>query len=217
MATAVNLAANLPDADAIRHTAQEVARRPEFQIRPVYSGRALVDFVWRILRPIIRFFSGLWDISPALAWAVTIGLTVLCVLLIAHIVYSFRQAIARRAQYGRAFAGESKKLDPVELERKAEDAATREEYIAAVRLLFRAALLRISQSENREFRPGTTNGEYLRRYRQSTFVNALGQLVNVVDAKWYGFGACDAQDYRACRLAHSQICSAIEVIHAHGA
>jgi len=216
MASISNLATNLPDAETIRRTAQEVAHRPEYQLRPVYSNRALIDLVWRILRPIIRFFSGLWDISPVLAWAVILGLSLLCLLLIAHIVYTIRQAITRRTQFAGGLGREAIKLDPVELERKAEDAAAREEFITAVRLLLRASLLRISLWEQRTLRPGTTNGEHLRRYRQSKFVSALAQLVSVVDAKWYGSGQCDAQDYRACRLAHAQIRSAVEVTHAHG-
>jgi hypothetical protein len=216
MASFSNLAMSLPDAEMIRRTAQEVAHRPEFQIRPVYSNRALIDLAWRILRPIIRFFSGLWDISPVLAWVVTIGLTLLCVLLIAHIVYTIRQAITRRTQFAGGLGREAIKIDPVELERKAEDAAAREEFITAVRLLLKASLLRISLWEERTLRLGATNGEHMRRYRQSKFIGALAQLVNVVDAKWYGSGLCDAQDYRACRLAHAQICSAVEVTHAHG-
>lgn len=208
--------AGFPDPQTIRRTAQEVVSRPEFQIRPTHNGRIVWDLIWRILEPIFRFFGKLWDISPALAWTVAIVLTIVLVGLIAHIAYTFQQAITRRAGLGGALRLDSRKIDPIELERQAEDAAVRQEFITAVRLLFRAALLRIAQQEKRELRPGTTNREYLRRYGQSAFAVPLQQFVEVIDAKWYGYDVCQAQDYQACRRAHSAICAASEVKHAHG-
>jgi hypothetical protein len=207
----------LPDPETIRSTAQEVVRRPEFQIRPTHNGRVVWDMLWRLLEPIFRFFSGLWDISPVLAWLVIILLSLLGIVLIGHIVYTFRQAIARRTRLGDALGLGARRIDPIELEREAEDAAVRQEFIQAVRLLFRAALLRIAQREKRELRPGTTNREYLRRYDKSAFANPLQQFVEIIDAKWYGYGVCNAQDYHACRHAHTVICEANEVIHAHRA
>src|SRR4051794_20367189 len=111
-------AARLPDPESIRRAAQEVVSRPEFQIRPTSNGRALWDIAWRLLRPIICFFSGLWDISPALAWVVMIGLTVLAVLLVGHIVYTFKHALARRTRMADPLSLESRKIDPIELERQ---------------------------------------------------------------------------------------------------
>ncbi len=210
-------AGTAPDAQTIRRTARDIVNRSEFQIRPVYSNRAIWDFIERIFGPIIRFFAGLWDISPILAWVVIIALILLGALLVLHIVYTFQKAIARRAEIGGLLNGDVRKNDPAELERQAEDAAIGQQYVTAVRLLFRAALLRIAQREKRELRPGTTNREYLRRYGRSTFADSLRKFVEVIDAKWYGLGVCDADDYRACRLAHSNIRSAIEVSYAHGA
>ena len=207
----------MPDPETIRRTAQEVVYRPEFQIRPTHDSRFVWDLVWRILRPILRFFSRLWDISPVLAWAVVIGLSALAIALLVHIVYAFRTALVRRTHLGDALRQDSRKIDPIELERQAEDAAVREDFITAVRLLFRAALLRIAQTEKRELRPGTTNREYLRRYAQSKYAGSLQQFVDVIDAKWYGLGLCSAGDYQSCRRAHTAICTASEVNHAHGA
>ena len=58
-------------------------------------------------------------------------------------------------------------------------------------------------------RPGTTNREYLSRYRVTSFIDALRQFVDVIDAKWYGHGLCDADDYQRRRQAHASIRSAI--------
>ena len=207
MVTAFSMPAAFPDPDTIRRTAREVIGRSDFQLRPTHDSRALWDVLWRILQPIFRFFENLWDISPVLAWTVAIVLTVLLVALVAHIVYTFRQAMSRRSQLNAQMRLDSRKVDPIDLERQAEDAAVQEDFISAVRLLFRAALLRIAQREKRELRPGTTNREYLRRYGQTNFAIALQQFVDVIDAKWYGLGICQAQDYQACRRAHTIICS----------
>ena len=206
----------MPDPETIRRTAQEVVRRPEFQLRPVHDSRFLWDLLWRILRPILHFFAGLWDISPVLAWAVIIGLTVVAIALIVHIAFMFRTALARRTQFGDSLGRDSRKTDPIELERRAEDAAVREDFITAVRLLFRAACLRIAHTEKR-VAPGTTNREYLRRYSKSEYAGALQQFVDVIDAKWYGLGLCSAGDFQSCRRAHAAICTASEVKHAHRA
>jgi hypothetical protein len=211
------LAASLPDPETIRKTALEVVQRPEFQIRPVHSSRAIFEFIWRILEPIFRFFAKLWDISPVLAWIVVVTLIVVGTLLIAHIVYTFKQAISRRAGLPGRLALATRKTDPVELERLAEDAAVQRDFITAVRLLFRAALLRLAQGERRELRPGTTNREYLRRYGQTVVADPLAQFVEVLDAKWYGHGQCDALDYQICRQAHAAISTSSELMHAHRA
>jgi Domain of unknown function (DUF4129) len=215
MLAALAIATTIPDADTIRRTAQEVVGRSEYQIRPVHNSRFLWELLERILGSIFRFFASLWDISPVLAWVVAIGLTLLLVVLIAHIGYTFWRVFVRRTQLVDAPQLELRQIDPVDLERKAEDAAVQNDFITAVRLLFRAALLRIARLEKRTFRPGTTNREYLRRYGQSEFTQPLTKFVEVIDAKWYGYEQCVAQDYQACRRAHSTIRDACETKHAH--
>jgi hypothetical protein len=217
MAMPALFAAAAPSAEAIRETAREVVARSEFQLRPVHDSRPLWDLLWRVLRPIFEFFAGLWAISPVLAWIVIIVLSGICLVIIGHIVYSFSQAISRGTSLAAGLALERKKVDPIELERQAENAAVKQDFISAVRLLFRASLLRIAQREKRELRPGTTNREYLRRYAQSRYATALQQFATVIDAKWYGYGVCDADDYLACRNAHRTILSASEASYAHSA
>ncbi len=198
-------ASTLPEPDVIRRTADEVVRRPEFQLEPTRDWSPVWRWLWGLIEPILRFFSHLWDISPVLAVVVVIVLTVVLIALIAHIMYAFARAISG----GRSLAGTSaihrRKIDPVQLEAEADEAARRRDYIEAVRLLFRAALLRLEQRQNREPRPGVTNREYLRRYRESAVFEALRQFVDVIDAKWYGYGTCDAEDYDRCRQAHALI------------
>jgi hypothetical protein len=207
----------IPTPDTIRQTAKEVLARPTYEMRPTYDSRYVLDFIWRLLQPVFKFLSRLWDISPVLAWFVAIVLLAILVLLIGHILYTFRQALKRRAVLADPLQLSVHKLDPLELEIEAENAAVRHDYITAVRLLFRAILLRIAVYEKRQFRPGATNQQYIRRYSKASFVGALQQFVNVIDAKWYGQSQCQAEDYFACRQAHATICASTEVTHAHRA
>ncbi len=72
--------------------------------------------------------------------------------------------------------------------------------------------MQLDQRLGRQTRPGTTNREYLARYRASTVIDALGQFVDVIDAKWYGHGECDVDDYRRCRQAHALIHATDQVV-----
>jgi hypothetical protein len=136
---------------------------------------------------------------------VIVLLVAVLVALIAHIVYSLHQGLRTHIGLGASLSSKRRQLDPVQLERQAEEAANRQDYIGAVRLLFRAAVLRLDQRAGRQSRPGTTNREYLTRYRASGVIDALKQFVDVIDAKWYGYGECDVDDYRRCRQAHAMI------------
>src|SRR6185369_3280057 len=49
MLAALTITTNIPDADTIRRTAQEVVGRSEYQIRPVHNSRFLWELLERIL------------------------------------------------------------------------------------------------------------------------------------------------------------------------
>src|SRR4051812_33516292 len=53
--------AAVPEPETIRRTAQEVAGRPEFRVHPVRDNAVIWERLWKILRPIFRFFAQLWD------------------------------------------------------------------------------------------------------------------------------------------------------------
>jgi hypothetical protein len=197
--------ASLPDPDVIRRAADEVVRRPEFRLEPVRETSILWNFVRRLLRSFLKLMDQLWDVSPVLAWVVIILLIVTLLALTIHVVYTLRRGLRSHIGLGATLSGKRRQLDPAQLEREAEEAANRLDYIGAVRLLFRAAVLRLDQHAGRTARPGMTNREYLARYRASNVNDALGQFVDVIDAKWYGYGACDVDDYRRCRQAHALI------------
>ena len=95
---------------------------------------------------------------------------------------------------------------PETWERRAQEAFMNQEYIAAVRYLFRACLLRLERANKHRIRRGATNREYLRRYRETAAFEPLSRFVEVIDTKWYGGGSCVLEDYQDCAQAHSTIC-----------
>lgn len=207
----------LPDPEAIRRTAREVIEQGDYQISPPPDNSAFWEWLLRLLKPLFELFEGLSEISPVLAWGLTIGLVVLLFALVGHIVYTFVQALSgpkRPSAFGQLT---SKVLDPRQFENESKEAAGRQDYIGAVRLLFLAALVRLEQREKRRPRPGMTNRDYLRRYRGSNVFEPLRLFVEVIDAKWYGHGSCDAGDYQNCCQAYAEIVAASEVKHAHAA
>jgi hypothetical protein len=92
----------------------------------------------------------------------------------------------------------------------------RGDYIAAVRLLFRACLLRLESAEKRAARAGVTNREHLRQHQDSPVFEPLRVFVDIIDTKWYGRGDCGRDDYEACIAAHARIHQfAKDGLHAH--
>jgi hypothetical protein len=216
-------AAAPPDAEVIRRTAEEVLRRPEFQTE-IPTDPTPVILLWLLgwLQDAFEFlghlFTFMWDISPLLAVAVITLLVILIIALLAHIAYSFKLAIQNRANSSRIAPLTTTSLDPRSLEIEAEEAAHRQDYIRAVRLLFRASLVRIEQAAQRKSRPGITNREYLRRYRDTAAYDALKLLVDTIDDKWYGYSTCDQADYLKCLQANDVLRAATGgKLHAHGA
>ena len=205
-----SLAAEPPEPETIRRVAQEVIRRPDYQFgtgddhQPTLLAW-LLDLFWWATTPIRALFDMLHDISPPLAWLVIVLLVVILIALIAHIIYTFKQALARPGRGRLDVPREAAPPDPGTLERQAGDAAAAGNYISAVRLLFRACLLRLQQLDRRPLRRGITNRELLRRYQSTSIVDALRLFVDTIDRKWYGHEVCTAADYEQCAQAHDQI------------
>jgi hypothetical protein len=198
-------AARSPDADLIRRTAEEVARRPEFRLEPKSDNSALVRYLLEKLGELFGYLGALWHLSPVVACILVIVVLSIVVAILVRIALTIRQGWVGQSPAGNMAAHKRRQLDPTKWERDAEQAAQQGDYIGAVRLLFRAAVIRLEQRAGRVARPGTTNREYLARYRASDAIDALRQFVEVIDAKWYGYGVCDADDFQRCRQAHALI------------
>lgn len=216
--------ASLPDPDVIRRTADEVIRRSAFQLEPQpESGKTFLDYLLRFLEWISTPFRWLSELLSGLPywlrWPIFVGLTTLVILLVLHLIYSLVTAMRRPLRgSGLAAIDANTQCDPETIERQAAEAAARGNHIAAIRLLFRASLMRLDLAEKRKTRAGTTNREYLRRHRDTPVFEPLKMFVETIDAKWYGRDACVPEDYEACHAAHARIHQlAKDVSSAHSA
>lgn len=199
----------LPSSEAIRRKAQEVVARPDYNLETAVDERAFywwLEVLRWLLTPLRLLFRALEGLPEVLRWLIVSVLVLLCLALIAHIVWTFVAAFSgtptrlrRQGEPGKPEA------DPEQLEREAETISAGGDYIQAIRLLFRASLLRLERSEKRKFRPGFTNRELLNRYRTSPMFHPLKYFVETIDAKWYGLEPCLATDYTTCREEHTRL------------
>lgn len=211
--TAADPATHLPPPAQIRHAAQTVLARPEFQSdASTEAAEGLWAYLHRILQEITQGFRNLFEwlyrMSPVLAWLFISVLVITAVVLIAHIIWTIVMAVRhgrRRVMLEDELT--LRKTDPAELAREAEQARREENYILGVRLLFRACLTLLEQREGKKFRQGATNHEHLSRYRQTPVYEWLARFVWIIDSKWYGSEACLPADFAACHEAYDKIAS----------
>jgi hypothetical protein len=205
--------ATLPPSESIRETAQQVVSRPYFILDSARQSDGVPLFLvilrW-ILTPFFWLFDQLHGLPEVLRWLIVVLCVVLCVALIAHILYTLIKAIGGPVIRGRPqYNLSSREVDPSELEKQAELVLAKGDYIAAVRLLFRAALRRLEIFEKKKFHPGITNRELVRRYRTTPLADSLVRFVNTIELKWYGQTPCEQADYVTCRNEHGRICEYI--------
>jgi hypothetical protein len=212
--------------DVIRAKANEILARGDYDLGARTPDNAwlfdlLIEILSWALAPfewLFRLIEG-WPIE--LRFVVILALLVVLGLLIAHIIRSI--VTAMQTSKDRGFLPGSAALDretaAARFEQDAAAAQQRGDYITAVRLLFRAGVLRLEHAEKKSLRPGTTNRELLRRYRkQPSLVAALANLVDTIDRKWYGDEPCTAADCESCCAAHAAVSRlAREGLHVHGA
>lgn len=202
----------VPSPDALREKAAEIVARRHYDLSGGADDSLKEEIFLQALHAIGDFFRWFFSLTEGLPdflrWPIVIGLILLVVLLIAHIIYTLVTSIRapKRSKYPEGDL-HRRGQDPVELERLADKAADDADYIGAIRYLFRASVVRLEAWDKRSHRPGTTNRELLRRYRDRMLVSqSLSLMVDMIDRKWYGDEVCSHLDYQACQQAHADIC-----------
>lgn len=190
-------------ADAeVRHKVEEVLSRSEFRLDSQANPEAQRLFLklleW-LLTPLIWFFELLSGLPVLVRWVIVAFLTVVLVLLVAHIVWSFMSAIRGPRRPGLSSLQREREVSPEEWEERAQQAEAEGDHIGAVRLLFAACLQRIRASEKPPLRRGITNRELLRRFRATPLEEPLRVFTEAIDTKWYGYEPCASIDYQHCR------------------
>ncbi len=135
------------DPDAARDTAREILNRQTSRTdKPPRPLRGALEWLGDRLRPIGEFFADIWDAVYEVLGAVTIvlaiALAVGMALLIARAVEGRQVARDDDAAPARRDADDD---DPEHLERQAVDAERAGDHATAVRLRFRAGLLRLDR------------------------------------------------------------------------
>ena len=197
-------------AEKIRHQAAEVVARPEFQLG--LSRRQPPELWWVewILGPFRWLFDLLSGVPDVLRWPIVLLLLLLLVVLIWHIARTFWQALQAPQWKESDSTRREVRASPQELERLAEQLASRGDWIGAIRQLFLAGVLRLEHADNRKFRKASTNHEILKRYRKSAVFEPLEMLVGLIDSRWYGQVPCEEADYLKGQAEHRRIVDCIE-------
>lgn len=210
--------------DQLQDKVQEVLARPDYQDANLEPSNELSALIARLIEWVLIPLRWLFELTEGLPsvlrWIIVVGLILLLLALMFHIGWSLYRAVVG-ADSGRkrgprlSALDEQRPADPAELERLAETATADGDLIQAVRLLFRAALLRLEQREKRPFRRGTTNRQHLNRYRGTSFFQPLEVLVQTIERKWYGDEICEPAHLAACQQAHLSVRQALRgVTHA---
>ena len=214
-----------PTADQLREKAAEIlSRRAYTSDSRSQSDAWLTELVIEILEWVSRPFRWLFNmmdgLPDVLRWMIVIGLVVVLAILIWHMASTLTAAIRGTKLVGSAaYEPRRQLLDPEHFEKLAREAARKNDFITAIRMLFRAAVLRIELSEKKTHRPGVTNRELLNRYRaQPRLHSRLKLFVDMIDRKWYGDELCSQIDFEICESAHVDVRTIVqEQPHALGA
>lgn len=186
------------DPAAARRVAEDILADPRYH--PRRSPRPFAGFFERlgelIVDPVIRFFRSIGDLLPEVgspAW-----LALATAVIVAAVVVTVRLSKGRgRQQFtrGGGTISDEEGLDPDELERRADEAERRGDLDRALRLRFRAGLVRLDEAGVLRLRPGLTNSAVGRTLRSRAFDG----LANDFDEVAYGGRQASPADVTTAR------------------
>jgi hypothetical protein len=199
----VVFAAHLSD-ERVRQLADEILAREHFaRWRSIEHDwlRAILEWLARYL----SWMDRLWDASPLLYWLIVCGLIALTLLLLAHVVWSIRVALAepeappstRRVPQAPRFA---KQAEALAHEGRFVEAAHRL-LLASIQLLVQRGAIELERHDaNRTLRrrvaasslPGEQRAEFLR-------------LLDELERRWFRDRVADPDLYRAWEALHARL------------
>jgi hypothetical protein len=162
--------------------ARDILTDPRYH--PRRAPRPFAGFFRRlgelIVDPIVRFFRGIGDLLPSVGSPPWLALAAAVVIVAVVITVKLSSGRGRqRFAAARRSTHEEDGLDPEELERRAEEAERRGELDLALRLRFRAGLLRLDDAGVVRLRPGLTNAAVSRVLRSPRFDELAGDFDEV--------------------------------------
>lgn len=187
-----------PDAPNVRSEARQIVAREEFRQRRLPDPiRRAFEWIGEKLEPVGRWFNRLASHVPgrrATLWLILAGAVLVLALVVAGRVAARRGPVARRRDAGGRDPGGAR---PTGLESEAAEAEASGDLERAIRLRFRAGLLRLDEADLIEFRPSITSREIRASLRSETFERLTAMFDEVV----YGRRDPDPSDATAARDA----------------
>jgi hypothetical protein len=161
--------------------------------------RGLLHALSKVVQPVVDAISGLFG-QPWLGWPLAALLVLVALLLVAR-------TVRRRAWEGLREAGERapRPLDPARLEREADEAERQGDLERAIRLRFRAGLLRLDRAKAIALEPSTTSGEVSRTLRSRDFEDVASSF----DAVVYGRRPPRGEDVELSRAGWTRVLATI--------
>ena len=188
------------DPDAARRAAEEILADDRYH--PRSGPRPFAGFFRRlgelVVDPILRFFTAIGDFFPAVGSAPWLALAAAVVVVAAVLMARLSAGRGRQRFAGGGRASDAEDgLGPGELERRAEEAERDGDLDTALRLRFRAGLLRLAAAGVVRLRPGLTNGTVSETLRSPRFDELAGDFDEVA----YGGRPATVTDVATARSA----------------
>jgi hypothetical protein len=186
----VALHAQTVDPDAARRAAQQITSDRRFHNNPAPRPlRGPAQWLGDRVHGITTWIGDRFSAVPDVVW-IMVGIAAVAAIVARVIVVSRRRRVSVAAGAGARGPGADAPEDPDDLERAADDAEHAGDLDRALRLRFRAGLLRLGRRGAIEYRPSVTTGEVRRALGSDTFDELARAFENVA----YGGRAAAAPD-----------------------
>jgi hypothetical protein len=198
------LAVETPDADTARRQAAEILSQDRFHEPEVPRPlKGVFDWIGERLEPVTRpigaaisdFMEWARDVVPGADAGLWVVLAAFVLVASALVAANLGARRARLRAFEGGLAGTGRREDPAVLERAAAEAERRGDLEGAVRLRFRAGLLRLAGVDLIEWHPSLTSGRVASAVRSPTF----DELAASFDAIVYGGRSAHASDVDLAR------------------
>lgn len=188
------------DPAVIQERIEKILSRNEFR----YDETDLFNFdlgaiLEKLLEPFEAFGKMFERLSTFTAIFISVVLVLLLIAFIAHIIFSFYQAMKRPLDETIAPLST---LDHSVYVAEAERLAGSGNFVDASRKLFIAALTILEIRRNGKVRLDLTNCEYLATFHSAWVLSSLQIFVELIDGKWYRDHSFDLNDYQRCQGAY---------------
>lgn len=176
----------------IRSVLDEIYRRPEFR---TVERRTLLE---RLVEWLSAWFGKAEIDLSWIRWGVYAALAALVLVLLWHWIPVLARRIERRAARTLAAAPEGPTPEATaDWESVARDAASRGDYLGAVRALYRHAVVSLDRRSVVRFHESKTGGDYLRECRhRPELAEVFGRFLSGVERVLFGGQPCGPSLYR---------------------